>query len=85
MDKCQIILPGPDSVERTWFDYDKDEKSRRNLELHHYDTGLGSKLYYWAFILYFSRKCMGPTELILTKYHCQNLILSSFLILRLLI
>ena len=46
MDKFQIILPGPDSVERTWFDYDKDEKSRRALELHHYDTGLGSKLYY---------------------------------------
>ena len=69
MDKFQIILPGPDSVKKTWFDYDKDEKSRRNLELHHYDTGLGSKLYYWAFILHFSRKCMGPTELILTKYH----------------
>ena len=69
MDKFQIILPGPDSVKKTWFDYDKDEKSRRNLELHHYDTGLGSKLYYWAFILYFSRKCAGPTELILTKYH----------------
>ena len=69
MDKFQIILPGPDSVERTRFDYYGDEKSRKNLELHHYDTGLGSKLFYWAFILYFSRKYMGPTELILTKYH----------------
>ena len=69
MDKSQIILPGPDSTKNTRFDYDRDEKSTKNLELYHYDTGLGSKLHYWAFILYFSRKCMGPTELILTKYH----------------
>jgi hypothetical protein len=69
MDKSQIVLPGPDSSNETRFDYKKDEYERNHLLHHHYDTGLGSKIHYWAFLLYFSKKCIGPTELILTKYH----------------
>lgn len=64
MVKSQILFPGPDSDPT-----DRFCKSKSALPDRHYDTGLGSKIYFWALIKYFTQNFMGDVEFAFAKYH----------------